>query len=195
MRKTTNSTLLLTALFGMGLLVGFSDATVAQEGDASVDASAEATATATPPAPPKCDQPEHRQFDFWIGEWDVTGPDGSKAGVNVIEKILDGCVLNENWTGASGAVRGKSYNIYSRAKGKWHQTWVDSTGSLLEIEGGIVDGKMVLEGDGIGQGGQPIRHRITWTPNDDGSVRQHWQITSDGGATWNDAFDGLYKKK
>jgi len=150
---------------------------------------------ATPPAPPKCDLPEHRQFDFWIGEWEVTNPDGTLAGVNIIEKVLDGCVLNESWTGASGAMRGHSYNIYSRAKGVWHQTWVDTTGNLLEIEGGIVDGKMVLEGDGIGQSGQPIRHRITWTPNDDGSVRQHWQVTADGGESWNDAFDGLYKKK
>ena len=29
----------------------------------------------TPQRPPTCDAPEHRAFDFWIGEWDayVTG--------------------------------------------------------------------------------------------------------------------------
>gem|GEM_PF-189213 len=148
-----------------------------------------------PPAPPTCDLAEHRQFDFWIGEWAVTNADGSAAGVNVIEKVLGGCALHESWTSATGGFSGNSYNIYSRAKGKWHQTWVDTTGNLLEIEGGIVDGKMVLEGPGRAPDGKPIVNRITWTPNADGSVRQHWQVSSDGGATWTDAFDGLYKKK
>ncbi|WP_245917623.1 hypothetical protein [Aureitalea marina] len=40
-----------------------------------------------------CCTPEHRAFDFWIGEWEVTNPDGSEAGVNTITRIEDGCVL------------------------------------------------------------------------------------------------------
>jgi hypothetical protein len=35
-------------------------------------------------------------------------------------------------------------------------------------------------------------NRITWTPNPDGTVRQHWEQSTDAGATWATIFDGLY---
>lgn len=53
-----------------------------------------------------CDSPEHRQFDFWLGDWDV----------------------------------------------------------------------------------------ITWTSNEDGTVRQHWRASKDG-KTWQDVFDGIYSRR
>ena len=36
-----------------------------------------------------CQTVEHRQFDFWIGHWDVFVPSGKKAGQNRIEVIAD----------------------------------------------------------------------------------------------------------
>ena len=53
---------------------------------------------------------------------------------------------------------------------------------------------MVLEGTGKGRDGKPVRSRITWTPLEDGRVRQHWQLSRDDGATWTTAFDGLYSR-
>jgi hypothetical protein len=76
-------------------------------------------------APKACAAPEHRQFDFWIGEWEVTTPNGAPAGRNRIESILDGCALRESWAGAKGG-SGNSYNAYDRQSGRWHQTWVDT---------------------------------------------------------------------
>ena len=35
----------------------------------------------------------------------------------------------------------------------------------------------------------------TWYDNADGTVRQHWEQSKDGGKSWTTAFDGLYKKK
>src|SRR3954470_11889409 len=84
--------------------------------------------------PPACSEPEYHQFDFWIGDWDVRGPKGKQAGVNHIRSILDGCVLQENWSGAGGST-GTSYNIYDRTQKKWHQTWVDNQGTLLQLDG------------------------------------------------------------
>lgn len=152
-----------------------------------------ATTHAQQPAqqPPTCDTPEHRAFDFWIGDWDVTNPRGNVAGTNRIEPILSGCVLQESWTGASGSL-GYSFNLYDRASGTWHQTWVDNSGLLLQLSGGLVDGSMVLASDAAA--GSPLQ-RITWTPNADGSVRQHWESSSDGGATWTTVFDGLYRTR
>ena len=99
------------------------------------------------PRPP-CATPEHRQFDFWLGTWDVHTPDGKRAGANTIRLTLGGCVLQENWQGAGGH-SGTSYNIYDAPRQRWHQTWVDDEGQLLQLDGTYVDGKMVLvRGDG-----------------------------------------------
>jgi hypothetical protein len=135
-----------------------------------------------------CSGPEHRQFDFWIGHWDVYLPNGNKAGENHIEPVEGGCVLLEQWTGARGPT-GKSLNIYDALRRIWHQTWVDSTGGLLVLEGQFADGRMVLSSSV-----HPIQ-RITWSPQSDGSVRQLWESSKDGGKTWSTAFDGKYVKK
>lgn len=142
---------------------------------------------------PPCSTGEYRQFDFWIGEWKVTTPEGKEAGVNRIEKILNGCALQENWTG-SGGTRGHSFNIYAASKGTWHQTWVDSNGMLLQLDGGLEGESMVLSGTKIGREGEEVLHRITWTPDDQVRVRQHWQMSPDSGESWQDLFDGLYTR-
>ena len=107
-----------------------------------------------------CSQPEQRQFDFWVGDWAVVRSDNGKyAGQNRIESVLGGCALHESWTGAGG-VRGHSYNAYDASRGVWHQTWVDSTGDLLVLEGRFVDGKMVLQGEQKGADGKLSAPRI-----------------------------------
>lgn len=68
-------------------------------------------------------------------------------------------------------------------------------GTTLELEGALVNGNMVLEGDSLNQGGKPVRNRITWYDNADGTVRQRWETSADSGTTWQTAFDGLYRKK
>lgn len=161
-------------------------------------AAGAACAQAPAPAPPPkaCAAPVHRQFDFWIGRWDVFLPNGNKAGENVIESIADGCALLESWTGRGG-VTGKSLNVHDARDGRWHQTWVDSSGGRLELAGTFGDGRMVLASTvgEIGKPGDRSVQRITWTPNPDGSVRQLWESSDDGGATYRVAFDGRYVKR
>lgn len=145
-------------------------------------------------APPPCSGGETaRQFDFWIGEWEVTAG-GEVAGHNSIRPILDGCVLQESWRGASGSA-GSSFNFYNPQKERWEQLWVWRNGTTLLLGGGLEDGVMVLAGDSLDRQGKTVRNRITWTPNPDGSVRQRWQTSLDGGASWQEAFDGLYRKR
>ena len=43
-------------------------------------AVAQSTAAPNPP-PPACAAAEHRQFDFWIGDWEVRDPQGTEWGV------------------------------------------------------------------------------------------------------------------
>jgi hypothetical protein len=146
-----------------------------------------------PARPPACTTAEHHQFDFWIGDWEVTLPNGKHAGTNRIEPILTGCVLRETWSGAGG-MHGTSYNIYDAAGRRWHQTWVDDGGNLLELNGAFDGGKMVLTGEQKDSSGTTLQ-RITWSPSDHGEVRQLWEASSDGGKTWSVQFDGRYRKK
>ena len=153
-----------------------------------------ADAQTPPPAPPpSCATKEYRQFDFWLGRWTVSAG-GKHAGDSHIEAILGGCVLLENWTGASGST-GKSFNLYNGQTGQWEQFWVDNQGTRLFLRGGLADGHMVLSGQQDvpdAKTGKIQRERITWTPNADGSVRQLWETSVDDGATWTVSFDGLY---
>lgn len=152
-----------------------------------------------PPAPGPargCTAAEHRQFDFWVGDWDVH-VNGKPAGRNRIERLLDGCALMEHWEGAGGS-RGVSLNMYSPADGLWHQTWVDGQGGRLALSGTWDEqtSTMTLSGTTPPRsGGPPVRQQIAWTRRPDGSVRQHWRFSTDGGQTWTDAFDGIYTKR
>lgn len=146
----------------------------------------------TPALAGPCDAPEYRQFDFWAGDWQVTRPDGSVAGTNRITLEYGGCVLHEHYATPKG-YSGESLNTFDAGRKVWHQTWVDSTGTLLLLEGGLRGRDMVLEGSTTDGRGVVTRHRITWTPNEDGTVRQHWESTDPSGA-WTTAFDGLYRR-
>ena len=140
-----------------------------------------------------CDTPAHRAFDFWLGQWQVKQTDGKVAGTNRIAREYGGCVLHEHYTTARG-YSGESLNSYDASRKVWHQSWVDSDGLLLLLEGGLRDDKMVMEGQTVGEDSKVTKHRITWIPNRDGSVRQLWESTDDQGK-WVTAFDGLYVRK
>jgi hypothetical protein len=140
-----------------------------------------------------CDGADHRAFDFWIGDWDVTNATNDKHTHNLITREYDGCVIHEHYTGPKGYT-GESLNVFDANRKVWHQTWVDSQGGLLALEGGMHEGKMVLEGVQTDKDGNKAKQRITWTPNADGSVRQLWESTKPDGS-WSTSFDGLYRKK
>lgn len=154
-----------------------------------------AEAQSQPQPPPACTAAEHRQFDFWLGEWDVTNPAGQVAGRSRITSILDGCVLKEEWTAAQGGI-GTSYNIYDAKTRRWHQTWVDARGTLLLIDGGLdTAGAMVLANVERRPDGSAVANRITWTRLGPDEVRQQWDTSTDGGTTWQTGFNGLYRRR
>lgn len=146
-------------------------------------------------APPGCRTPAHRQFDFWLGEWEVRTPSDQPAGTSRITSILGGCVIHEEWHGKGGS-DGESFNIYNSASGTWHQTWVDNGGLLAQFDGALTpQGAMVLEGPGRTPTGAPARSRMTFTPLPDGAVRQLWEFSTDNGTTWHTSFDGTYRRR
>jgi hypothetical protein len=167
----------------------------------------QAAAPAPPAKPFDCSAPEHRQFDFWVGEWDVvtnpataltgTPPPGAQPASNVVERAHKGCVVIENWDDRRGGT-GQSFNIYDRARRQWHQTWVDSNGGLHEYWGELKDGNMVFMGSvplppaSRFQGRRTIR--LTFTPMGPDKVRQFSESLNVDG-TWSVNYDLIYTRR
>jgi hypothetical protein len=144
---------------------------------------------------PCAHRPEHRQLDFWLGDWEVRRTeDGALAGTNSITGDNGDCVLYEHWkSGRSGA--GQSMNYYDPVTKKWHQSWVDDQGGVSIFDGEWKDGAMRLEGYRQGANGERIPARLTLTPLSDGSVRQLGENSEDGGKSWTVMYDLTYRRK
>jgi hypothetical protein len=151
--------------------------------------------TPSPPPPPACTAPEHRQFDFWLGQWDVyrTGSD-QLVGRNLIEKLYDGCTIRETWTPIGGA-GGASFNTWRPDEKVWRQTWVDASNSHADFKGGLQGDAMVIAGrwQGVNGPGTDGYVRITYRKQPDGSVRQVGMISTDDGKTFQPSFDLTYR--
>lgn len=149
-----------------------------------------------PPARPCATDTNYRQFDFWIGEWEVFGAKG-KAGFSRIEMILDSCVILENWTSARPGYAGKSFNTFNRTTRQWQQTWVDNAGGSTEyLRGQAGKDVMVFYADNNrGQDGKNFLRRLTFHKLSDDKVRQHGERSDDGGKTWTTEYDLEYRRK
>ena len=153
-----------------------------------------------PQAPPTpclgSDKPQ-REFDFWIGTWDVYVGD-RQAGVNVIEPHMNGCVLIENWTNAGGST-GKSFNWIDTSsfhEPTWRQLWVDATGNTLDYyRGRYEDGAMRFEGHTINADGDSIPQRLRFENQAADTVIQVFEQSNDGGATFVETWRGIYVKR
>jgi hypothetical protein len=139
-----------------------------------------------------CADPAYRQFDFWIGDWDVFDVERPTvvAAHARVELILNGCVLHEVYEDID-AHKGESFSIYDITRNTWHQSWVNDHGYLLTIEGRLQSGAMILQGVDHLPNGTPRQVRGEWRSEDHG-VREVAARSIDGGATWSSWFDILF---
>ena len=140
-----------------------------------------------------CATPEHRQFDFWVGDWDALEASGGDSVVarTRVDLILDGCVLREVYDGRNG-LSGQSFSIYDAARRRWHQSWVTNRGQLLLLEGGMDGERMVLAGPNRGPDGGIVEIRGVWR-RERGGVRETAETSRDGGKTWKPLFDLVFR--
>lgn len=140
---------------------------------------------------------ENRQFDFWLGEWEVSTTQGAvPAGNSKIELILEDCVVQENWKSQSSTYAGKSYNIYNAALKRWEQYWVDNVGGNIFFYGGLKDGVMDYWTDELPQlDGTKLKRHLQFIKLGPDTVRQFSQGSSDGGKTWKVEYDFTYRRK
>lgn len=156
-------------------------------------------APATPPVAP-CAAPEFHQLDFWVGDWDLTWPAGGNGpagtGTNRVEKILGGCVIQENFTGGGAQpFDGQSVSTYSVREKIWKQTWVDDQGGYLDFTGTFQDGEMRLTRHVVGPDGKPRIPRMVFTNIKPDSFDWRYEASVDGGKTWQLNWLIHYKRK
>jgi tetratricopeptide (TPR) repeat protein len=134
-----------------------------------------------------------RDFDFWVGTWDVRLADGTLVGRNRITKQDGGCTILESWEG-NGGMTGTSLNYYQPSRDQWRQLWVGSNGTLIDISGSMDDGAMHLEGTIEYVAQERIEaFRGTWAVLEDGRVRQHFEEFNLVAQAWQTWFDGYYR--
>jgi tetratricopeptide (TPR) repeat protein len=141
-----------------------------------------------------CQTAEFRQFDFWIGEWDVHNPAGQKVGDNRITREQDGCLLVEHWKSGRGVESGTSFNYFDIRDKKWHQLYLDNSGNAgayPPMAGNLVDNKMILVSD---EKVSPL-FRWTWYVLSPGKVRQMAEQSDDQQKTWRIVWDSIYVSK
>lgn len=146
----------------------------------------------SPQPTPPCVSSEYRQFDFWVGDWDVfEGDSASPVARARVNRILDGCVIHEDYQSADG-LKGESFSIYDASRKVWHQTWVTNRGQLLIIEGDVENGAMVLAGVDRATSGEGRYVRGTWK-QEEGGVRESALRSTDDGKIWKTWFDLMFR--
>jgi len=142
-----------------------------------------------------CGGEEYRQFDFWLGDW-VVYVSGQMVGFNKITKIEGDCILRENWKSVVSSHTGTSYNFFDRNTKKWRHIWIDNQGTSYDLSGEYRDRKMIMVSEEIrDEKGNRIINKVTWFNNPDGTIRQLWEQSKDGGLAYTVQFDGLYRKR
>lgn len=148
-----------------------------------------------------CSDSLHRQFDFWVGDWEVYGKNGQKAGESQVSIILDSCIILEEWTSASlnRGIRyaGKSFNTYNRSTGQWQQTWVDNVGGTTEfLKGGFADNMMRFETLPYQVSADTFAiRRLSFFHLGPDRLRQLGEISRDGKGTWTTEYDLEYRRR
>jgi hypothetical protein len=161
---------------------------------------AQQAGSSTAPPPNPCAAPEQKQLEFWVGEWDLTWPSAKQGetdhGTNSIYRLLDSCVVQENFSGESAMhLRGMSVSIFDTRAGKWKQTWVDNEGGYLDFVGEFKDGQMILARDAVRPDGTKVVQRMVFKNIKANEFDWRWEASTDSGKTWQVQWPIHYKRK
>lgn len=156
---------------------------------------AKAETEASSLAPCASDQAPYRDFDFWLGEWNVYSVAGNQVGTNIITLRGEGCLVLEEWTGASGNT-GAAITFFDQSAGVWRQLWQSEDHSQELVGERQSDGSMLLVGDVYhNKDGEEGKVRGRWTQNDDGSVLVEFELYDEDTNEWRHWFSGVHKRQ
>ncbi len=143
-----------------------------------------------------CDSPESKQLDFWVGEWDLTylAQGNTVRSRNRVTKILDGCVILEEFSGPPGSpLVGRSHSTFDRPSKQWKQTWVDNTATYLDFTGAVIDGRMTFSRE-VQRDGRRFKQRMVFDKVASDALKWLWQRSDDDGKAWTTLWEIDYRR-
>jgi Protein of unknown function (DUF1579) len=147
-----------------------------------------------------CSEPEQKQLEFWVGEWELNWPAGAAGkeghGTNSIGRVMDGCVVEENFSGGDSMhLRGMSLSTFDARTNKWKQTWVDNEGGYLDLVGKFKDGQLILAREATGKDGKRLLQRMVFKNITAKDLDWSWERSLDDGKTWQMVWPIHYRRK
>lgn len=134
----------------------------------------------------------NKDFDFWLGEWTIYYTGTTMAAGNATISLTSDDSIQEQYSAISGGYQGVSITVYDAEEEEWIQNFSDTENQSFVIKGKFKNNKMKLQtkdDDGV-------KNKITWEPQDDGTIRQIWEQKQDKNkAKWEVVFDGIYRRK
>lgn len=141
-----------------------------------------------------CESPEAKQFDFIVGEWrgvEKAATDGKDMAITStseikVKKVLNGCVIQENWEFIAdgkrlfSAILLRSYDAGSQ---KWLLSYVDDQLNHQLYEGRKESGRWRFFRERLVEG-KPVLIRITWVSASSDKFEQIIERSEDNGKTW-----------
>ena len=139
---------------------------------------------------------KQREFDFWIGEWDVFQNGTTQlVGHSIVHKISGECALLENWTASRGGGNGKSINYVDGQTNTWEQDWIGSMGGAQRYLNGVYkDSAMRFTYESMNNGQKVTGNFIFFNMGPD-KVRQYQDASTDGGKTFTVSYDFIYIRR
>jgi hypothetical protein len=146
-----------------------------------------------------CSAPEASQFDFWIGDWNLTWSD-SLHGSNRVEKLFGNCTVHENFSDPRLNYLGQSWSVYNPTTKIWQQTWIDNMGGYIDLTGGMRGDSMVLTTAEknvpvkFSPSGKLISRMVFYNIKSD-SFDWSWEASTDSGESWKPNWKIHYLRK
>ncbi|MEC3973980.1 hypothetical protein [Amycolatopsis sp. H20-H5] len=140
-------------------------------------------------------------FDFFVGDWDITnrrllkpltGSDewDTFPATSRSHGLFEGAGNFDEFSCPARGFRGMTLRLYAPETGEWSLYWANNRTGRLQSP---VTGRYADNGEGEGEGdfygddehdGTPIRVRYRWTRVSSGSPRWEQAYSTDGEATW-----------
>ncbi len=141
---------------------------------------------------PACASKHHREFDYFIGNYNVFDASGKQIGTDEVTAEMNGCALLERWHGRR--VEGRGYSAYDDSRRQWVQTFFQNDGTVLIFRGNMTPQGILLSGTDYAKPGVLENNRVLFRPRSDG-FEEYWTTSTDGGHTWRAVFDGFFRRR
>jgi hypothetical protein len=146
-----------------------------------------------------CDTPQHHQFDFWVGDWQVFDAKTNQlVAFDHVEKHSHGCIVQQNLTMVTDLYRRQDVGYRMTGIGvnrfdgeSWLELWADNQWGAIVLRGMPGPGKAMVLTTIIPSRNRDLR--LEWEKRPDGSVRALQYVAPTGSGKWELYGDLIYR--